>query len=80
MPQRSQAEICAQAVDRSACGVIGGVPVHVASNRDGRVPEQVRDGLDVHAALKPPDRSRVPQGVDADTLDASGLGGRLDHA
>jgi hypothetical protein len=35
LPRRSQPKIRAQAVDRSACGVVGGVAVHVAGNRDG---------------------------------------------
>jgi hypothetical protein len=36
-------------VDRRACGVVARVTVDVAGNRDRRVPEHVRDRLDVHA-------------------------------
>ena len=50
----SQPERTGQAVRRGARGVVAGVPVHVPRDRDGRMPEQIGNGLDV-----PPDSSHA---------------------
>jgi len=44
------------------------------------VAEQVRYGLDVDTLLEPTDRRGVPQCVDADALDSSGLRRDVDDA
>lgn len=46
------------------------MPVRVAGNGDRGVPEQVGDDLDVDARFEPTDGCGVPQGMDADALDA----------
>jgi hypothetical protein len=43
------------------------------------VSEQIGDGFDVCALLKPPDRGGVAKGMAADVLDASRFGGDLDN-
>ena len=55
------------------------VAVHVAGDRDRRVPEQIGHGLDVHTRLQPGDGCAVPQRVHPDAVDARGRGGNLDH-
>ena len=66
--QQSQPERTGQPIDCGARSVVAGVPVDVTGDRDGRVPEQVAYGLDMHPGFEPCHGRRVPQGVDADAL------------
>ena len=44
------------------------------------MPEQIGDRLDMHTGLEPVHGGAVPKCVDADALDACGLGGALHDA
>ena len=59
--------------------MVAGVPVDIGGDADRAVPEQVREGLDVHARFEPHRRRGVPQAVHADALDGRRLRGVFDH-
>jgi hypothetical protein len=45
-------ELVGQSIDRGPSSVVAGVSVDVAGDRDGRMTQQVGDGLDVYPRLE----------------------------
>ena len=68
-----------QPFDRRSLQRFDYVHVDPVGNLCGAVPEQLRDDLDIHALLKQPRGVCVPEGVNTDLADSSGLAHEIVH-